>query len=108
VAAVEPDGGGQSDDQNDGGDGLARRYTALGRLLLRSGGKLRDYLKPDVDQYTRRVEVGDDLTLRQILNVLETPEGLVAFAFADGKLRRLDYRPGDGDTVTLQPPVSGG
>jgi sulfur carrier protein ThiS len=77
-------------------------------LFLRSGGKLRDRLKPDVDQYTRRVEVEDDLTLRQILAALGIPEGLVAFAFADGKLRRLDHRPGDGDVVTLQPPVSGG
>lgn len=77
-------------------------------VFLRSGGKLRDRLKPDVDQYTRRVEIDDNLTLRQILAALDIPEGLVAFAFADGKLRRLDYRPGDGDTVTLQPPVSGG
>jgi molybdopterin converting factor small subunit len=77
-------------------------------LFLRSGGKLRDHLKPDVDQYTRRVEVEDDLTLRQILAALGIPDGLVAFAFADGKLRRLDYRPSDGDVVTLQPPVSGG
>jgi molybdopterin converting factor small subunit len=77
-------------------------------LFLRSGGKLRDHLKPDIDPYTRRVEVDGDLTLREILRVLGIPEGLVAFAFADGKLRRLDYRPGDGDVVTLQPPVSGG
>jgi molybdopterin converting factor small subunit len=77
-------------------------------IYLRSGGKLRDHLKPDVDQYTRRVEVEDDLTLRQILAALGIPDGLVAFAFADGKLRRLDYRPSDGDVVTLQPPVSGG
>lgn len=77
-------------------------------IYLRSGGKLRDRLKPDVDQYTRRIEVDDDLTLRQILKVLDIPEGLVAFAFADGRLRRLDHRPADGDVVTLQPPVSGG
>lgn len=77
-------------------------------IYLRSGGKLRDHLKPDVDQYTRRVEVEDDLTLKQILAVLDIPEGLVAFAFARGKFRRLDYRPTDGEAVTLQPPVSGG
>lgn len=77
-------------------------------IYLRSGGKLKDHLKPDVDIYTRRVEVEDDLTLRQILAVLAIPEGLVAFAFAGGKLRRLDYRPSPGEVVTLQPPVSGG
>ncbi len=77
-------------------------------LYLRSGGKLRDHLKPDVDTYTRRVDVEDNLTLRQILAALDIPEGLVAFAFVRGKFRRLDYRPADGEVVTLQPPVSGG
>ena len=77
-------------------------------LYLRSGGKLRDHLKPDIDTYTRRVDVEENLTLRQILAALDIPEGLVAFAFVQGKFRRLDYRPADGEVVTLQPPVSGG
>jgi molybdopterin converting factor small subunit len=77
-------------------------------LFLRSGGKLRDHLNPDVDRYTRRVEVEDDLSLKEILAVLDIPHELVAFAFSEGKLRRLDYRPSDGQVVTLQPPVSGG
>jgi hypothetical protein len=77
-------------------------------LYLRSSGKLRDHLKPDVDEYTRRVEVEDGLTLRQILKAVAIPDRLIAFAVAGGKLRKLDYRPGDGDVVTLQPPVFGG
>ena len=77
-------------------------------IFLRSGGKLRDKLKPDVDQYTRRVEVEGDKSLRDILNEVGVPDSLVAFAFANGKLERLDYRPADGDIITLQPPVSGG
>jgi sulfur carrier protein ThiS len=77
-------------------------------IYLRSGGKLRDRLKPDVDQYTRRVEVDGNPTIRDILAELDIPEGLVAFAFAEGKLRRLDYQPVEEEIVTLQPPVSGG
>ncbi len=77
-------------------------------IYLRSGGKLRDQLKPDVDEYTRRVEVDGDLTLKEILTTLGIPLAFVAFAFTDGMLRRLDYKPSDGETITLQPPVSGG
>jgi len=32
-------------------------------IFLRSGGKLKDRLKPDIDQYTRRVEVEGDRSL---------------------------------------------
>ena len=77
-------------------------------IFLRSGGKLRDKLQPDVDQYTRRVEVDGDKSLREILGEVGVPDSLVAFAFANGKLERLEYRPVDGDVITLQPPVSGG
>jgi molybdopterin converting factor small subunit len=77
-------------------------------IFLRSGGKLRDRLKPDVDQYTRRVEVEGDRSLRDILNEIGVPDTLVAFAFANGKLERLEYQPVHGDVITLQPPVSGG
>lgn len=77
-------------------------------IFLRSGGKLRDKLQPDVDQYTRRVEVEGDKSLREILGEVGVPDTLVAFAFANGKLERLEYHPVDGDVITLQPPVSGG
>jgi len=77
-------------------------------VYLRSGGKLKDRLQPDVDQYTRRVEVEGTPTLREILTALDIPQALVAFGFSDGKARRLDYRPSDGEVVTLQPPVAGG
>lgn len=77
-------------------------------VYLRSGGKLRERLKPDVDHYTRRVEIDGEPSVQEILDFLGVPDGLVAFAFSGGKVRRLDYRPSDGETVTLQPPVSGG
>jgi molybdopterin converting factor small subunit len=77
-------------------------------VFLRSGGKLRDKLQPDVDQYTKRVEIDGGKSLREILKEIGVPDSLVAFAFANGRLERLDYRPADGDVITLQPPVSGG
>jgi sulfur carrier protein ThiS len=77
-------------------------------IYLRSGGKLRDFLKPDVDEYTRSVEVDGDQTLKEILAQLGVPLAFVAFAFTGGRFQRLDYRPSDGETITLQPPVSGG
>jgi len=77
-------------------------------VYLRSGGKLRDKLEPDIDQFTRKVEVADHLSVRQILADLRVPEGLVAFAFVDGHFKKLDYVPNDSEIVILQPPVSGG
>lgn len=77
-------------------------------VYLRSGGKLRDVLRPDVDEYTRRIDVRDGLSIEQILAELEVAPAMVAFAFSGGKVRKLDYVPADGETVTLQSPVAGG
>lgn len=77
-------------------------------IYLKSGGKLKEKLKPDVDQYTRRVEIEHGLSLREILNRLEIPSEQIAFAFVEGNLKRLDFYPEDGQIITLQPPVSGG
>jgi sulfur carrier protein ThiS len=77
-------------------------------VYLRSGGKLRDVLAPDVDRYTRKVEVAAGLSIQQILAILGIAPAMVAFAFADGKVKKLDYVPADGETVTLQSPVAGG
>ena len=77
-------------------------------VYLRSGGRLRERLQPDVDQYTRRVEIAGTPTLRELLAALDIPPALVAFGFSQGKVRRLDYRPCEGEVVTLQPPVAGG
>jgi len=77
-------------------------------VYLRSGGKLRDVLKPDIDQYTRKVDVDAGLSVEEILATLGVAPVMVAFAFADGKVKKLDYVPADGETVTLQSPVAGG
>lgn len=78
------------------------------RVYLRSGGRLRERLRPDVDHYTRRLEVEAGASLREILEAIGVPLGLVAFAFVNGKYERLDYVPVEDEIVTLQPPVAGG
>ncbi|MBI4861317.1 MAG: MoaD/ThiS family protein [Candidatus Riflebacteria bacterium] len=77
------------------------------QVFLKAGGILKDYLKPDVDAYTRKVQVREGQTLREILADL----GLlphVAMAFANDKLIALAYVPREGDVITLRPPVQGG
>jgi molybdopterin converting factor small subunit len=77
-------------------------------ILLRGGGELGRKLRPDVDEYTRRVEAAEGKTLAEILTGIGVNPGFVAFAVKGQELKRLDYVPSDGDVITLQPPVSGG
>jgi len=77
-------------------------------IYLKAGGELRTKLKPDVDDYTRRVETEAGKALKDILTGIGINPAFVAFAFKDGQMKRLDYVPLDGDVITLQPPVSGG
>ena len=77
-------------------------------VYLRSGGKLHDLLRPDVDRYTRRVDVASGRSIEGILAELGIPLAMVAFAFSGGKVRKLDYVPSEGEIVTLQSPVAGG
>ena len=77
-------------------------------VFLRAGGMLKDYLRPDVDAYTRRVEAAEGQTVRQIVQSIGMPPGHVAMAFVEGRLVTLDYTPTDGEVITLRPPVQGG
>lgn len=77
-------------------------------VYLRSGGKLKERLAPDVDEYTRRLELDRAVPLSEIIDRLGIPPVLVAFAIVDGKYTRLSYTPTDGEVVTLQSPVAGG
>lgn len=77
-------------------------------VFLRGGGMLRDYLKPDVDEYTRRVEATPGQTLREILTSIGVRPGHVAMAFTGDRLINLAYVPADGEVITLRPPVQGG
>jgi sulfur carrier protein ThiS len=77
-------------------------------IFLRAGGQLRGMLKPDVDHYTRKVEIEGQKTVGEILNSIALNPAYVALMYVDGKTIDLSYMPSEGQTITLQPPVSGG
>jgi sulfur carrier protein ThiS len=77
-------------------------------IFLRAGGQLRAMIKPDVDHYTRKVEIAGEMTVGEILNSISLNPAYVALIHVDGKMIDLLYKPSDGQTITLQPPVSGG
>ena len=77
-------------------------------IYFKAVGGLRPRLKPDVDYYTRRVETEAGKSIKEILIDLGINPAFVAFVYTEGKVKGLDYIPGEGQSITLQPPVSGG
>lgn len=77
-------------------------------IYLKAGSELRPRLKPDIDYYTRRIETDGGKTIREVLIDLGINPALVAFVYTEGKVKSLDFIPSDGQSITLQPPVSGG
>jgi len=77
-------------------------------IYLKAGSELRLRLKPDIDYYTRRVETEEGKSIKEILTDIGVNPGFVAFIYIEGKIRGLDYIPSEGQSITLQPPVSGG
>jgi sulfur carrier protein ThiS len=77
-------------------------------VYFKCGGDLRVMLQPDIDYYTRKVETKAGKTIREILTDIGINPSLIAFAFTEGKVKLLDYVPQEGQSITLQPPVSGG
>ncbi|MGD1048326.1 MAG: hypothetical protein ABR899_06185 [Candidatus Krumholzibacteriaceae bacterium] len=77
-------------------------------VFLRAGGQLRAMIKPDVDHYTRKVEIEGEKTIGEILKHISLNPAFVALMYVDGAMKDLSYKPADGQIITLQPPVSGG
>jgi sulfur carrier protein ThiS len=77
-------------------------------VFFRAGSELRHRLQPDVDYYTRRVETEPGRSVRDILRDIGLEPALVAFVYVEGRVRNLDFVPSEGQSLTLQPPVSGG
>jgi hypothetical protein len=78
------------------------------QIFLKSGGNLRAMLKPDIDYYTRKIEFDGQKTIGEILKSISVDARYVAFIYVDGKVKDFSYVPSNGQTITLQPPVSGG
>ncbi len=77
-------------------------------IFLKAGGQLRPMLKPDMDHYTRKIEIEEGMTVGEILEEISLDSAYVALIHVDGRLKDLSFRPSNGQTITLQPPVSGG
>ncbi len=77
-------------------------------IYLKAGSELRHRLKPDIDYYTRRIETDAGKTIKEVLIDLGINPAFVAFVYTEGKVKSLDFIPSDGQSITLQPPVSGG
>lgn len=88
-------------------------------VILQAAGQLADFLRAaeptsaareaaPPGTVIRRLELPEPAPLAAILAELGIPTGLVAFGYSDGTLRRLEYTPRDGETITLQKPAAGG
>lgn len=77
-------------------------------IYLKAGGMLKQYLKPDVDEYTRKIEIAESQPLEQIITGIGLKKSHVAMALLNGKIIPMNYQPSDGDVITLRPPVQGG
>jgi molybdopterin converting factor small subunit len=77
-------------------------------IYFKAGTHLRESLKPDIDFYTRKVETTEGLTIREILESIEINPSDVSFAYSNKEIKKLNYKPVEGENITLQPPISGG
>lgn len=77
-------------------------------IFLKAGGLLKDYLQPDVDAYTRKVEIQPGQSLSDILKNIGIRPSLVSMALINGKMVPMSYQPTENDIITLRPPVQGG
>ena len=68
-------------------------------IYLRAGGQLRDLLRPDIDSYTKQIEVPEGLTIREIVNTIGIQPELIAFAHTKGTIKKLDYIPSEGEVI---------
>ncbi|MDZ4164778.1 MAG: MoaD/ThiS family protein [Smithellaceae bacterium] len=77
-------------------------------VFFQAGGLLKDYLKPDLDEYTRKIEVEPGLTVREIMERINIRPAAVSMVLIAGKRIPWSYVPKEGETIVLLPPVQGG
>lgn len=77
-------------------------------IYFKAGGLLKPYLKPDIDEYTRKLEIAEGQDISDALAQIQIKPSLVSMALLEGKIIPLSYKPKEGDIITLRPPVQGG
>ena len=55
-----------------------------------------------------RIEVDDDITIRELLDKAGIPPSEVAIVLVNGRHAKLDQPLLDGETVAVFPPIAGG
>ena len=77
-------------------------------IYIKAGGLLKPYLKPDVDEFTRKIEITEGQSVLETLAQIQIKPSLVSMALLEGKIIPMSYKPREGDVITLRPPVQGG
>ena len=77
-------------------------------IYFKAGGLLKSYLNPDVDEYTRKIEIAEGQSVAETLTQIHIKPSMVSMALLDGKIIPMSYKPKEGDIITLRPPVQGG
>lgn len=77
-------------------------------VYLRARHALRQWLNPNVDQNTRCVGVPEGGSLKEILEAIGINPALTAICYSEGKVIGFEYKPRDGQIITLHQLVSGG
>jgi sulfur carrier protein ThiS len=77
-------------------------------VYLRAGGYLKDHIRPDVDEYTRKVEVKPGTSLAEIMALIDLDPRRVALFMTGGRIISLTYVPAENEVILLRPPVQGG
>ncbi len=77
-------------------------------VFIKAGGALQKILQPDVDEYTRKLDIPEGHTIGEICTLLGINPIQVGMAFRSGKIVPLEYKPLEGETITLISIVKGG
>ncbi|MEK7448299.1 MAG: MoaD/ThiS family protein [Planctomycetota bacterium] len=76
------------------------------KIKLGGYGILKNYVGPP--ENAREIELPQAKSLKDILQEMGIPDGMVMLISVNDEQKNLDYVPQEGDEIKLVPPVSGG
>jgi sulfur carrier protein ThiS len=76
------------------------------RVKVRFSGMLPSLLNVSAQEMS--VEVAPDSTLRDVMRLLNVPEGTTLAYAVNGRVRPPESRPEDGDEIAVIPSIAGG